>query len=322
MASTRHLSCLCGAIQLPICSLGSLPAPAVLCHCGACRQTSGSLCLAHLRLAQPSPGILRRTTLYATDHDERFFCTRCGCHCFRKTGDTWECSAGLVDAAPPTKVTRISRHVNVQSTFDGGLAVFLRSSNDQNIPLLNGDVNSSLFQPSTPPSTNHDSLQAGCHCGGISFSIRRNTDNHGTQSRLGSSGRFTSYFCACRSCRLSSGSTLVPFALIPVTSVSGMDITQSTLSRSAFPAPLGHIWSSPSACRTFCRGCGASIFYWNRERPDELDMAVGIFRADGAMCRSWLDWQWGRCSFTEETVDEDISRAWTAFTHDIATRTA
>ena len=53
------------------------------------------------------------------------------------------------------------------------------------------------------------------------------------------------------------------------------------------------------------------MFYWCGRRPEELDLAVGILRSeDGSMARSWLEWDWGRCSFAEECVDGETYEAW------------
>ena len=57
--------------------------------------------------------------------------------------------------------------------------------------------------------------------------------------------------------------------------------------------------------------CGATVSYFNSQRPNEVDLAVGILRAEeGSMAKRWLDWEWGRCSFAEESVDKEICEAW------------
>src|ERR1700733_4091679 len=74
---------------------------------------------------------------------------------------------------------------------------------------------------------------------------------------------------------------------------------------------LKHHWSSPDVCRSFCSKCGATVFYWCSQRPDELDLAVGVLRSEeGSMVRRWLEWVWGRCSSVEESIDEEICKAW------------
>jgi hypothetical protein len=42
-----------------------------------------------------------------------------------------------------------------------------------------------------------------------------------------------------------------------------------------------------------------------------LDLAVGVLRSEeGSMGRRWLEWVWGRCSSVEESIDEEICKAW------------
>ena len=53
------------------------------------------------------------------------------------------------------------------------------------------------------------------------------------------------------------------------------------------------------------------MYYWCGKRPDEVDIAVGILRSEeGSMARRWLEWEWGRCGFTEESIDEELCEAW------------
>jgi hypothetical protein len=74
---------------------------------------------------------------------------------------------------------------------------------------------------------------------------------------------------------------------------------------------LKHHWSSPDVCRSFCGNCGATVFYWSGQRPDEVHLAVGLLRAEeGSMARKWLEWEWGKCSFMEECVDGEVGAAW------------
>lgn len=70
-------------------------------------------------------------------------------------------------------------------------------------------------------------------------------------------------------------------------------------------------WSSPDTCRSFCHNCGATVSYWCGQRPDELDIAVGILRSEeGSMARKWLGWIWGRCTFAEESIERETCDAW------------
>lgn len=123
--------------------------------------------------------------------------------------------------------------------------------------------------------------------------------------------QYFAYLCACRSCRLSTGAPLVPWTLIPPANIFTANPTigsQDTPADELLPVIFGHpvsspevkpglalkhYWSSPDVCRSFCGKCGATISYWCGKRPDEVDIAVGILRAqEGSMARKWLEWEW------------------------------
>ena len=65
--------------------------------------------------------------------------------------------------------------------------------------------------------------------------------------------------------------------------------------------------SSSDVQRTFCGKCSATVFYWCDDRPELIDLAVGILRAeDGAMARQWLEWKWGKVVWKEEATEQAI----------------
>ena len=60
--------------------------------------------------------------------------------------------------------------------------------------------------------------------------------------------------------------------------------------------------SSAAAVREFCPICGATVFWHDSERPDLIDVSVGLLRSpSGARAESFLEWWTGRTSFSEET---------------------
>ncbi|KAK4443706.1 Mss4-like protein [Podospora aff. communis PSN243] len=124
--------------------------------------------------------------------------------------------------------------------------------------------------------------------------------------------------CACRSCRLASGFeiqtwTFVPRAnilmAIPSSAVGGADLGTGTakatvpLDFSALPPGLLRSYrSSTAAVREFCPTCGATVFWHDFERPDLIDVSVGLLRCpSGARAESFLQWWTQRTSFSEES---------------------
>lgn len=50
--------------------------------------------------------------------------------------------------------------------------------------------------------------------------------------------------------------------------------------------------SSEGVTRYYCGNCGATIFYWRDNRPEVIDVAVGLLNAPtGARAEEWLDWR-------------------------------
>ncbi|KAL2072652.1 hypothetical protein VTL71DRAFT_11995 [Oculimacula yallundae] len=177
-------------------------------------------------------------------------------------------------------------------------------------------------------------LPAECRCGGVSLLVKRGnyTSNSSvqfsTRSLPSDTTKHLTYLCACRSCRLSSGASMTPWTLVPPSSVfnnnnsSNSSTPNDHLQTVTFKPSnsestincgltLKHNWSSEDTCRSFCGVCGATVSYWCAKRPLEVDIAAGLFRAEeGSLARNWLEWNWGRCSFEEECVDDEMLEAW------------
>jgi hypothetical protein len=60
--------------------------------------------------------------------------------------------------------------------------------------------------------------------------------------------------------------------------------------------------SSPSVQRYFCSTCSATVFYTTEERPQCVDIAIGVLDAyDGARADSFLAWLYGtRIAFRKD----------------------
>lgn len=59
--------------------------------------------------------------------------------------------------------------------------------------------------------------------------------------------------------------------------------------------------------RDFCGTCGATCFWHSDERPDLIDVSVGLLEADtGARAEDWLDWCTERVSFEEHAQNRSL----------------
>lgn len=341
-----------------------LPIFTETCHCNSCRHSTGVLGASFPRLnSAPSQDTLARLTPYHSSKDiTRYFCSTCGCHCFISNHkfNRWTCLGGIIDqnyasqihAASnpwPVDIIKISYHDFVLDTIDGGLAPLLLNLNGRSIPTWSAGGPESP-PPGTPFDLPHEAvlslprkskaahpedkdsayLPAKCHCGGVSLLIKRAnftsaSNPHDPLRYIPSDPKkYLAHLCSCASCRLATGSSLVPWALVPPSSVfyanpaspeanlQPLVIGFPSRDKSANPGlTLKHHWSAPDTCWSFCGTCGATMFYWSDERPGELDLAVGVLRSeDGSMARNWLQWDWGRCCFGKDCVDAETYEAW------------
>jgi len=176
-------------------------------------------------------------------------------------------------------------------------------------------------------NTNPDKLEGQCHCGGVKFYITRpNADSKNVQSPFSdlivpyhlaspenpknetwwlrdNDTKYLAGTCTCRSCRASSGFEIQPWAFVPKCNIkkedgSPLDYDMGTLKRYE---------SSKDIWREFCGCCGATVFWHCKERPDLIDVSVGLLDPkEGARVEGWLDWWTGRVSFEEMAVSRSL----------------
>ncbi|KAK9781343.1 hypothetical protein SCARD494_14116 [Seiridium cardinale] len=122
--------------------------------------------------------------------------------------------------------------------------------------------------------------------------------------------------CACRTCRLTCGYEIQTWAFVPRHNIifhipedeiaergSGKQTYRlMPLNFSTLPAGILKCYnSSPGVAREFCAKCGATVFWHDQDRPELIDVSVGILDApEGARAENWLEWWTERVSFSEE----------------------
>ena len=266
-------------------------------------------------------------------------------------GREWEVSTGILagsagsDGDDPLPKVRFTSHAEVASTQDGGGSVWLTEVDGHKMETLperpSGDHN-----PAEPPfHFPEGSLPASCDCGTVAFHITRPDES----SRLPHSylpdlthaycstdpsiianptdkkwwlrpgEKYLAGTCACRTCRLTSGFEIQAWAFVPRSNIhfhilaegetAVMPLDFATLPEGV----LKSYASSPDVLREFCGGCGATVFWRGRLRPELVDVSVGLLRGDGARAGAWLEWWTGRVSFSEEAGrgrGGEAMRAW------------
>lgn len=260
---------------------------------------------------------------------------------------SWSVWTGVIDrfvdreTSVDQSLEDIVQHEFVGDTTDGGLAICFSPSEGRSVPFfMNGpdgakiegtaqEILTKLQQSSVLASIDHSPhmLSAACHCGGVKFQITRPNANsrncsspwpdlvvpyHSSSSANPQDVKWwlrendTKYLagtCACRSCRLGSGSPIQTWAFIPKANIIQLD--GRTLDYEM--GTLKQIESSSGCFREFCGRCGATVFWHCLERPDLVDVSVGLLRApEGSRAVTWLDWWVERVSFREDAFDKQL----------------
>ncbi|EEQ92119.1 uncharacterized protein BDCG_07239 [Blastomyces dermatitidis ER-3] len=118
--------------------------------------------------------------------------------------------------------------------------------------------------------------------------------------------KYLTGLCACNSCRLASGFPIQSWAFI-----SRLNIFKTSDGSNLAYDDLGTLKykSSPGVYREFCGVCGATVFWHSDERPEVVDVSVGLLRAETRVrIDDWLHWELGRISFEEHALDKGMVR--------------
>ncbi|KAF2450463.1 hypothetical protein P171DRAFT_516334 [Karstenula rhodostoma CBS 690.94] len=313
----------------------TFPLPSTICHCNPCRYTSGGLLPAFACLDSAPPlEIKEKLAKYQfTPSCVRYFCKKCGCQCFvehPQAEEEWFCTAGMIEidgkeegrAEGAKEVVQLTGHMYIDDLRDGGVVpVFLPitatgasepelyCARDGTSKLSQQDLDNAVQTSHQHPTPGpEDRLEARCHCGGVDLRIKRaeyDAEPEGVRNLMSRDDphRYLARFCACRSCRLSMGFSLCPWTYVALSSVINAKTSQPVLFGADAEKEganeglkLQHHQSSDGVWRSFCGGCGASVFYYTSDesRSNVVDVAVGILRAkSGSLAREWVRWAEG-----------------------------
>jgi hypothetical protein len=261
----------------------------------------------------------------------------------RNDSEVWCVIAGAIDPPAGNKdVMFVDFNMWLADAADGGLAPYMTKLGGRDVACSHtkdGDVDvDTVLKKAKETSVAHDvdaELKAECRCGGVSFSIQRANHADSAKSPLdrfrprnadGEIQKEKHYAatCVCRSCRLHQGVSLATWIYVPPQMIINphterplaqyhANTSKAAADEANAGQSLGHYWSSELCCRSFCRICGAAVFYNADDRPEITNIAAGILRADeGILARSSLSWAWGKTSCEEEATDREITEAWLA----------
>ncbi|KAF9886022.1 hypothetical protein FE257_012078 [Aspergillus nanangensis] len=346
--SHHPIACLCSQSAQPI-QLDPSADHSVLniCHCTACRETSGLLFTAYYPLApQASHPKLDGLHEYPqSDTISRYFCRTCGAHVFAQRKDTnqYYVAAGVFAENPPT--IKSIRNWQTADTRDGGLSQALLSSSSS----VENDTTTGCFlnagsthqedgrqNPSSPglpaerPPPQEGVLSARCHCGGVEFHVsspdststdawspwpdlivpyHEQSPENAEDVKWWLQANGTKYLAGTCTCRSCRLATGFPVQMWAFIPKSNLrNADQSPLAFNV--GTMQQYNSSPRVYREFCNRCGAMVFWHCEKRPLLIDVSIGLLQANsGARAEEWLQWHMGRVSFVEMAQDQNFIRS-------------
>ncbi|KAB8254844.1 Mss4-like protein [Aspergillus pseudonomiae] len=322
LTATCHCRSVHFTITLPS---DALPLSVHLCHCIVCRYTHGALSSFHAPLPRDvhpkfiSPSGLDKLTPYTHSQSTstRFFCSKCGCH----VGDRdhadgrWVVSSAIFDHGGDESVWKIDSHIHANGSTHTGLFKL--------VPRIKGreiTISTSVNQKDKAPvqdnvkiqESEDGSLRAECHCGGVSFNISRPSrdflqDPANRKWVLeGKDDKWLGVLDVCDDCRLVTGANVAAWMFVPVDHISPSPPDDRVIGTSR------RYSSSDGVVRTFCGTCGAVVFYTCSDRPEIVDVAVGILRdPKSVLAENWVVWRTERIAYLEDGLryDEGLTQS-------------
>ncbi|KAF5334614.1 hypothetical protein D9611_011934 [Ephemerocybe angulata] len=190
-----------------------LPISNDLCHCNACRHSSGQMAVYHVSVASlicsdtdeafhvdgdgcKSPGGDGDLIAYRTSDDAvRYFCSICSAQLLfhylgkpkegegsekgKREGGFWCVAAGALERTEG--IVKVGYHIWVEDTLDGGLAEHFRTVDGVDLPRYRGGAKTEQlplgWHDLTPSSKSlngsDDALYFACHCRTLQFKVTR-----------------------------------------------------------------------------------------------------------------------------------------------------
>lgn len=299
-----------------------LPLEGNVCHCDSCRHSIGALYVVEttwpqlredvnisgMKAYQFSPNITSR------------FCGTCSSQMFWESAK-FPSKLGVFSGCLKnidTDIIKRVKHIYVGDTLDGGASVYLRRPNadGKEIPRYRereGEISWDWPEASSltglEGKLDQESLPVWCHCKGIKLRLNRGDYASKERGELPwfvdpRTNKLLASFDACDSCRLQFGVDVVNWTFTELANISQADggaFPKTTVElKAAVDAgdpsigTLAYYKSSPDVQRYFCKVCSASVFYACDERPEIVDLAIGLLEApDGARAEGFLSWSYG-----------------------------
>jgi len=220
------------------------------------------------------------------------------------------------------ELVRVESHIFVGDTIDGGASCWLRKQNGDGSEAERFETRTDGEKlpydwPDASTLTGYETiseeefLPISCHCKGVDLRLHRGDYKGKSKEELpwfvdDKNGKMIASFDTCDSCRLQAGVDIFHWTFAEL-----VNISYSTDEAEAFPrtikqlgaaidakdqtlGTLGYYQSSPDVHRYFCKTCSATIFFACDDRPEMVDVAIGVLDSkDGARAEGFLSWTLG-----------------------------
>lgn len=318
--------------------ISTLPLLASACHCNSCRRSTGALYSIDLPWPEPRRNVnttkLRRYAF--SGNISILFCGICSTPLFFES--TYEPHAlGVFTGALKNSnidLVKINDHIFVGDTIDGGATMWLRNPNTDGSEAQRFEKrkDSMAYPHDWPPTSTFTEFEKTlaveyvpirCHCNGVDLMLHHGNYRDKKPEELPwfvdpKTRKLIAGFDVCNSCRLQSGIDIFHWtfceleSIFPVTTLQNQSKSFPKTTPKLRAAVDGHdlsigtlayYQSSSDVQRYFCKVCSATVFYAVDDRPEIVDVAVGLLDApDGARAEGILSWAFGETfSWVKET---------------------
>ena len=245
---------------------------------------------------------------------------------------TYKVFTGVLKNIDVPNLVQFSHQMFLGDTRDGGASLWLHKPNESGVPAKlwvgqkeeSQEIDEGWLFPGASPSVNAktalDEVHFRCHCKGIDLILRnaareyKGTDRSALPWFVAPTHKCIAGFDVCNSCRLQSGVDIfhwtfsflrcVAFPQTPDALQRSFPETSSELQKAVSVqgkdrdpgfGTLTCYASSPDVQRYFCNRCGACVFYCVDDRPEIVDVAMGLLDAPcGARAEEFVSWTYDK----------------------------
>ncbi|UPX20679.1 uncharacterized protein EKO05_0010904 [Ascochyta rabiei] len=237
---------------------------------------------------------------------------------------------GTLVNSEPTPI-KFNHQIFVGDTIDGGASAWLQYPNPDSFECksfkfetkddsLGGAVPqdwSSVDKLAGHEKETGDKLSVRCKCNGVDLILQREDYSGLKKEELPwnvdpETLKLLTILCGCDSCRLQGGTDVWFWTYVEMKHLlaarhdvpfpkSSYELKSFIDKKDPLIGSLAYYASSTRVLRFFCSTCSATVFFAKDERPEFLDVAVGLLDApDGARAEGFLSWSLGLVEYKED----------------------